>query len=141
MENHPGDALSAAATTDPKPSRVPFSRPLQIALVVACTILGAMSQVLFKIGLAKIPHLSLLGVLLNLQMMIGLSLYGIFTLLMVLALRDGELSTLFPIISLTFVWVTLLSVWWFGESMNPFKALGVATIVLGVALLGKGGKK
>lgn len=71
----------------------------------------------------------------------GLSLYGIFTLLLVLALRDGELSTLYPIISLTYVWVTFLSVWLFGESMNPFKALGVATIVFGVALLGKGGKK
>ena len=29
--------------------------------------------------------------------------------MLVLALRDGELSMLYPIIALTYVWVTLLS--------------------------------
>jgi drug/metabolite transporter (DMT)-like permease len=133
--------LNFATATDPELAHKPFSRALQIAIVAGCTVLGAAAQILFKLGLQRMPHLSLLGVLFNLPMMTGLSLYGIFTLLLVLALRDGELSTLYPIISLTYVWVTFLSVLLFGESMNPFKALGVATIVVGVGLLGKGGKK
>jgi len=38
------------------------------------------------------------------------------------------------------VWVTFLSVYFFEESMNPFKILGVLIIVTGVTLLGRGGK-
>ncbi len=35
-----------------------------------------------------------------------------------IALRDGELSKLYPIIALTFVWVNVLSVLFFREQMN-----------------------
>ena len=38
-----------------------------------------------------------------------------------LALRDGELSLLYPVIALTYVWVTVLSLVIFHEAMNPFK--------------------
>lgn len=76
----------------------------------------------------------------NLPLVTGYSLYGISTVLLVLALRDGELSILYPVISLTYVWVTFLSVAFFKESMNLYKILGVFTIVLGVAILGKDGK-
>jgi len=74
----------------------------------------------------------------NLPLMIGYSLYGISTLLLILALRKGELSVLYPIISLTYVWVTLLSITVFKESVNGFKAVGLAIIVIGVAVLGYG---
>ena len=39
----------------------------------------------------------------------GYTLYGINTLMMVLALKNGEMSLLYPIIALTYVWTTLLS--------------------------------
>lgn len=59
---------------------------------------------------------------------------------MVFALRDGELSILYPIIALTYVWVTILSVLFFHESLNPLKLAGVAIVVAGVAVLGRGSK-
>ena len=68
-------------------------------------------------------------------------LYGINAVLFVLALRDGELSLLYPIIALTYVWVSLLSVYYFHESMNPLKVTGLVVIVAGVAILGRGGKR
>ena len=54
-----------------------------------------------------------------------------------LALRDGELSIVYPVIALTYVWVSLLSVLVFHEPMNIFKAVGIAVIVAGVAVLGR----
>jgi multidrug transporter EmrE-like cation transporter len=36
------------------------------------------------------------------------------------------------------VWVTILSVVVFHESMNAFKLAGIATIVGGIAVLGRG---
>jgi drug/metabolite transporter (DMT)-like permease len=74
----------------------------------------------------------------NAGLFAGLSLYGVFTLLLIFALRDGELSVIYPIIALTYVWVAFLSVVLFHEALNPFKACGVIVIVLGVAILGRG---
>ena len=78
-------------------------------------------------------------VLTNFALLGGLSLYGLFTLLLIFALRDGELSVIYPIISLNYVWVTILSLILFRETMNPLKACGITVIVLGVTVLGRGG--
>ena len=80
-------------------------------------------------------------VLTNLALLGGLSLYGVFTVLLIFALRDGELSVIYPIIALNYVWVTILSLIFFHETMNPFKAAGIAVIVLGVMVLGRGGAR
>lgn len=78
------------------------------------------------------------GLLANWSLWAGLTLYGCSTLLLILALRDGELSLLYPVISLTYVWVTIMSVLAFHESINVFKIAGITVICSGVALLGKG---
>jgi len=60
--------------------------------------------------------------------------------MMVYALRHGEMSVLYPLISLGFVWVAILSVLIFHEGLSPMKAGGIAMIVAGVAVLGRGSK-
>ena len=82
-----------------------------------------------------------LALLSNVPLIAGYALYGVNTLMLVLALRDGELSMLYPIIALTYVWVTLLSYLLLGEKSNFYKNVGIATIVVGVAVLGRGGRK
>jgi uncharacterized membrane protein len=57
----------------------------------------------------------------------------------VYALQGGELSVLYPLVSLGYVWVCLLSIRFLGERMNSVKWTGVAFIVAGVALIGVGG--
>ena len=81
------------------------------------------------------------AILTNLQLLIGYALYGINTLLLVLALREGELSMLYPIIALTYVWVILLSYTLLHEPQNWYKNAGICAIVAGVAVLGRGGRK
>lgn len=108
-----------------------------MALVFSCTILGAVAQMLMKIGLTHLSQPGLMGYLTSMPLLAGYSLYGLNTVLMVFALRDGELSILYPIIALTYVWVTILSVLFFHESLNAFKLLGVTVIVTGVAVLGR----
>jgi uncharacterized membrane protein len=63
-------------------------------------------------------------------------MYGIMTFLMALALKGRELSRLFPIIALTYVWVTMLSIAVLGEHMNFFRSIGIVFIVGGVSILG-----
>ena len=74
----------------------------------------------------------------NINMFIGYSLYGISAILLVLALRKGQLSLLYPVIALTFVWVAILSMLIFHETLSPMRIAGIATIVFGVGLLGFG---
>ena len=121
-----------------------LTRSESIALVVVCTFIGAAAQIMMNIGAKSLPTLSIAAVranpliVMNAGLFAGLSLYGLFTLLLIFALRDGELSVIYPIIALTYVWVAFLSVVLFHEALNPFKACGVVVIVLGVAILGRG---
>ena len=77
----------------------------------------------------------------DLPLVAGYACYGLFTVAMVLSLREGELSKLFPIIALTYVWVTLLAYWLLKDPPNIYKNAGIATIVIGVGILGQGGPK
>ncbi len=94
-----------------------------------------------KTGANHMAHAGLIGMATNIPLMGGYCLYGISTLLLVLALKDGELSLLYPVIALTYVWVTILSFLIFHDEINPWKLLGIGLIVCGVGVLGKGGKR
>jgi multidrug transporter EmrE-like cation transporter len=117
-----------------------------VLLVLCCTVFGAIAQVLIKTGAPKLgvqPSLAhtALSILTNAPIMSGLVLYGLSTVLLVLALRHGDLSMIYPVIALTFVWVTILSAIVFGESMNAYKISGIAIIVAGVSILGVGARR
>ena len=117
-----------------------MARRKSVALVFSCTVLGAIAQILMKIGMTHFAF-DLRAILTNYPLIAGYVLYGINTLMLVLALREGELSMLYPIIALTYVWVTLLSYGVLHERPNFYKNAGIITIVIGVAVLGRGGKK
>jgi undecaprenyl phosphate-alpha-L-ara4N flippase subunit ArnE len=122
--------------TSPKPA----SQWKSVALVFSCTVLGALAQLLIKNGTGQITN-DLASIVTNVPLIAGYSIYGVNTLLMVLALKDGEMSMLYPIIALTYVWTTLLSYTVLGEPSNAYKNIGIATIVLGVAVMGRGARK
>ncbi len=77
------------------------------------------------------------GVITNMKLFIGYCMYGVNTFLMALALKGRELSRLYPIIALTYVWVTILSLFVLpDEHMNFFRGIGIAFIIGGVSILG-----
>jgi len=130
-------------STAPSPSpaaATALSRRKSVLLVFSCTVLGAAAQILMKVGMTHFTP-EPLAIATNMPLVAGYALYGINTLLLVLALREGELSMLYPIIALTYVWVTLLSYALLPEKPNAYKNIGIATIVVGVAVLGRGGRK
>ena len=129
--------MTSTIPRPPAPTHKPFTRTQSIALVFCFTILGAAAQMLMKKGTSQHHGSGLMGYLTSVPLLAGYCLYGINTVLMVFALRDGELSTVYPFIALTYVWVTLLSIMYLGESLNAFKVLGVTIVVIGVAVLGR----
>ncbi|MGB9605039.1 MAG: hypothetical protein ACP5U2_06695 [Bryobacteraceae bacterium] len=121
--------------------RIRLIRRQSVGLTVICTLLGAAGQVLIKLGAVQLGQAtSPVAMITNPLLLCGYTLYGLMTGLFVLALRDEELSILYPIIALTYVWVAGLSVWVFHERFNLTKGIGVATIVVGVSVLGRGSR-
>ena len=112
----------------------------------AFTFLGATAQMLMKTGMTR-PDPSLWNYVTNVPLIIGYGLYGLGAVLFTIALRDGELSVLYPVISLTYVWVAILSVPILHEKFDLYtwkgvsKVIGILTIMAGVAVLGRGQKK
>ena len=90
-----------------------------------------------KNGGAQLHGFDPLRILTDWPLLAGYACYGLNTVLLMLALRDGELSKLYPVISLTFVWVTILSITLFHEQLNAWKVCGMVGIMAGVALLGR----
>jgi multidrug transporter EmrE-like cation transporter len=102
--------------------------------------MNAAAQFLIKSGMNHFsPKLWALAT--NLPLIAGYGCLGLSTIIMVLALKGAELSLLYPIFGLTYVWTTLLSYLLLGEPSNVYKNCGVAIVVLGVAVLGRGGDK
>jgi multidrug transporter EmrE-like cation transporter len=128
--------LDMSATTTVSEHK-PFTKQQSIILVFVCTLLGAAAQILMKMGSTQMQHFDVIKVLTNLPLFTGYALYGINTVLLMFALRDGELSKLYPIIALTYVWVTILSLYFFHESLTFWKVAGIAIIVAGVSVLGR----
>jgi multidrug transporter EmrE-like cation transporter len=133
------DSLKGISLTQPRDS-FHFSHRQSVGLVLCCTLLGAAAQVLMKTGANQLSGSSPIDILTNPLLFAGYCLYGLSTVLFILALRDGALSILYPVIALTYVWVTILSVWIFHEVINVWKVAGIGVIVMGVAVLGQGNK-
>lgn len=133
--------VAEAPVTLPESSAGKRTGVRSIALVVLCTVFGAAAQILMRQGAQYIhKDLFLAGLLTNWTLMAGYAFLALNTLLLIVALRDGQLSVLYPIIALTYVWVTILSPMFFADSINGFKITGVALIVLGVSLIGAGSR-
>jgi drug/metabolite transporter (DMT)-like permease len=109
-----------------------------IGLVVFSTILISAAQVMYKFAADDLSFS--FSILTNWYIYIGLALYAISFLALIIALKHGELSVLHPIIALSYFWVSIFSVYIFGEIIGVQRWLGVTIVVLGVIFIGLGGK-
>jgi multidrug transporter EmrE-like cation transporter len=112
------------------------THPLAIVAVALATLLTATGQFLFKLGTANlVPGWDLIY---NWPLIAGFAIYGVSAAILIIALKYGELSVLYPIIALSFVWVNIISFEFLGEAMNTFKWVGVSMIIIGVSCIGFG---
>jgi multidrug transporter EmrE-like cation transporter len=115
-----------------------------VGLVVLCTVIVASGNILLKLGGNSVASYELTQLLHRPSLLLsswpiitGYILLGFGTAFLVLALRHGPLSVLYPIVSLTYVWVLILSILIFQESVNMWKIAGLITVVAGVGILGR----
>ncbi len=109
-----------------------------MVLIVVCTVLATIAQLSFKLSSASID-LSLAS-LINPYLVVGLLAYGVTSLLFVAALKFGELSVLYPIWSLSFVWITIASIFLLDESVTLLNWAGIGLIISGISMIGLGAR-
>lgn len=119
----------------------------ETTLILTSVLLGAAGQIAFKLG-ASNPALAgqlnvgnwqgfFLRAALSPGILLGLTLYGLSTLLWLMMLARSELSYAYPFISIGFV-VTLLYGWLaLGEAISLTRVVGVALIIAGVVAVSR----
>jgi len=114
-----------------------------LLLVASAAIMGGVAQVLLKKGLMNVGKLSLIEMtkqfvkitITNPYVFAGLLIYVISTIIYLAALSRGELSILYPIISISYVITAVLAVLFLNEKITITRWIGIITIVVGVFLV------
>ena len=109
-----------------------------ILLVVLGSFIGSFGAVFLKMGSSKLRHG--LRQVFNLRLAAGAGMYLLSTCFFIVALQKGELSVLFPLVSLGYVWTMLWSRLFFKEPLTRYKFLGLFLILVGVSFIGMGNK-
>ena len=116
-----------------------------LTFILVSTILGAVGQIFIKRGLNHLGTLDIssgivlmyLKIFLSPLVIAGIGTYFLGVFFWLYGLSKVELSFAFPFVSLSYVFVFLLSMFFLGESIPLMRWIGLLTICLGVVLVGR----
>ena len=115
-----------------------MNTPLKSILLVLCAgFIGSFGAVFLKKG-AGLIHRDLRSIILNWQLALGIALYLFSFVFYFLGVREGELSVLYPMVALGYIWTMIWSHFVFAEPITRRKIGGLAMITGGILLLNLG---
>ncbi|MBT3721194.1 EamA family transporter [archaeon] len=97
-------------------------------------ILGGYGSLFLKKGSSKLTF-NLKKWKNNLEVIFGLVLFGSSTIFYLLALPYGELSVVYPLSSLSYIFISIVSMWYLDEKMTKLKWTGIVLIMIGSFLV------
>ncbi len=106
------------------------NRMVGILLVLTSTVLVSFAQVAFKMSWSGFSSFSQIDTIL-----LGLGLYSLGALIFMAVLRKNKVTYLFPFMTLSYVWVIILSAYLFKEPVTLVKILGISLIFTGIFLI------
>jgi undecaprenyl phosphate-alpha-L-ara4N flippase subunit ArnE len=98
------------------PVATPFS---SVALVLLASVIGSWGLVSWRLGL-------------------GVGLYLGSSVIYTLGIKHGQLSVLYPMVALGYVWALLWARLFFNERFTRQKQLGLGLVLIGVVCVGLG---
>jgi multidrug transporter EmrE-like cation transporter len=110
-----------------------------MALVLMASFIGSFGAVLLKAGAGRL-HFGKRYLVLNYRLAFGVMLFLASSYFFVLGVRRGELSVLYPLVSLGYVWALLWSRLFFGEPFTRHKFYGLLLILVGIAFISLGNR-
>jgi multidrug transporter EmrE-like cation transporter len=116
-------------------SKTPLS---SILLVLIASLIGSFGAVFLKMGAE--PLKNGLKNIVNWKLATGVALFLGSSVPFVMGLRHGELSVLYPMVSLGYVWTMVWSRIFFHEPITRAKIGALAMILTGIVCIGVGGR-
>jgi len=105
-------------------------------LVFVASVIGSFGMAFLKMGANRLT--SSLWSFLNSKLLIGVGLFCASSVFYALGIKDGQLSVLYPMVSLGYVWGLIWAKLFFNESLTRHKVAGLALILVGVFFVGLG---
>ncbi|GIU68964.1 MAG: membrane protein [Candidatus Woesearchaeota archaeon] len=109
-----------------------------IFFVILCTVFTSLGQILLKIGAKSIY--SFISIITNISLILGFLSYAIGAVLLIISLKYADLSLVYPFIALSFIWVSIASIYLFNENISIINWIGLFSIIFGVSFIGLGSK-
>ena len=106
-------------------------------LVLTASVIGSFGAVFLKKGSAKVVGHSL-GSFINPSLAAGVALYLASSVFYGFGIKGGQLSVLYPMISLGSIWTLIWSRIFFHEAITREKLFGLTLILIGVTFVGIG---
>lgn len=111
-----------------------------LLLAVVCSILVGGAQLIVKWGVERVRSYGWTDTSGLLLLLLSYAILGLGLVVLLLALRSGELSTVYPVLASRYVWVVALTPVLFPtESLNSYKIVGAVVAAVGVAVIGRAG--
>jgi multidrug transporter EmrE-like cation transporter len=102
--------------------------------VMSGSVIGSCGAVLLKGGAMRIER-NIQSLLTNWRLGLGILTYVLSSLFFVRGLKEGELSILYPMVAVGYVFSLPLSKLFFNEPLTKHKVIALALILSGVAML------
>jgi len=110
-----------------------------ILLVFFASFIGSFGAVFLKLGAGRL-HRDLKTIIFNWRLAVGIALYLLSFIFYYLGVREGELSILYPMVSLGYIWTLVWSRLFFQEPVSRRKVVGLAMIMVGIVVLNLGNR-
>jgi uncharacterized membrane protein len=106
-------------------------------LVFVASVIGSLGMAFLKMGSAKTTSSPLSYI--NRHVILGVALFLGSSVFYAWGIKNGQLSVLYPMVSLGYIW----GLWWakifFNEPITRDKSIGLGLILIGVTLVSMGG--
>jgi len=113
-------------------------------LILLAALMGSLAQLLLKLGSSRLGASAvpldltvLWKIVTNGPILLGLGLYALASIVWIVVLTRAELSFAYPMLALTYVFVTAGSWVFFREPVIGLRVIGMVLVVIGVILIGR----
>jgi drug/metabolite transporter (DMT)-like permease len=110
-----------------------------MVLICIASFIGSFGAVFLKSGAGRL-HGGIRSLLFNPRLALGVALFLLSSYFFVLGLKHGELSVLYPLVSLSYIWALIWSKVFFKEPLTKHKFYALLLILAGIALVGIGNR-
>lgn len=114
----------------------------ELCLFLVTILTSTTGQVFLKVGALQLGRVTssnavshILGILTNLQILVGLALYGLSAVLYILILTRVNLSVAGPAVAIGYIFSVAIGYFVFREALPVHRVAGLGLIVAGVILV------